>query len=325
MAPASEPARSRQAWHNLALSVSATGDVAIAVANRTRRSSRSTTSNPLLLGVTETPCLSFTLARESRHPPILSRHGRRLTWVLTMETTRDSKEEVVEFLPDTQAALDEYLSLTDPDLTETLAAMGSSATRIVPDCVGLSLCLYAEDITFTLVASSLVLAELDAMQYLDGGPCVDAVEDNRRREESVRDMLDENRWQLFARASAAAGVASTLSLPVLADGRVMGGINLYASSGDAFVGHHQELADALGASAVGAVTNADLGFHSRERAARAPGQLHDQRIIDVAVGILAAREHLDIEMARSHLLDAAARAGITVSQAAQVVVAVHHP
>ena len=231
----------------------------------------------------------------------------------------------MEFLPDTQAALDEYLSLTDPDLAETLAAMGSSATRIVPDCVGLSLCLYAEDLTFTLVASSLVLAELDAMQYLDGGPCVDTVEENRGREESVRDMLDEDRWQLFARASAAAGVASTLSLPLLADGRVMGGINLYASSAQAFVGHHQELADALGASAVGAVTNADLGFHSRERAARAPGQLHDQRIIEVAVGILAAREQLDIETARSHLLDAAARAGITVSQAAQVVVAVHHP
>ena len=206
----------------------------------------------------------------------------------------------MEFLPDTQAALNEYLSLTDPDLAETLAAMGSSATRIVPDCVGLSLCLYTEDLTFTLVASNLVLAELDAMQYLDGGPCVDAVEENRGREESVPDMLDEERWQLFARASAAAGVASTLSLPILADGRVMGGINLYASTTQAFVGHHQELADALGASAVGAVTNADLAFHSRERAARAPAQLRDQQITEVAVGIIAARDQLEIETARSH-------------------------
>lgn len=230
----------------------------------------------------------------------------------------------MEFLPASQAALNEYLSLTEPDLAETLAAMGSSATRIVPDCVGLSLCLYAEDLTFTLVASSLVLAELDAMQYLDGGPCVDAVEENRRREESVRDMFDEDRWQLFARASAAAGVASTLSLPVLADGLVVGGINLYASTAEAFVGHHQELADALGASAVGAVTNADLGFRSRERAARAPAQLRDQQLIEVAVGILAAREQIEIEAARSHLLDAAARAGISVPQAARVVVAVHH-
>jgi GAF domain-containing protein len=231
----------------------------------------------------------------------------------------------VEFLPDTQAALNEYLSLTDPDLAETLAAMGSSATRIVPECVGLSLCLYTEDLTFTLVASNLVLAELDAMQYLDGGPCVAAVEENQGREESVVDMLDEERWQLFARASAAAGVASTLSLPILADGRVMGGINMYASTAQAFVGHHQELADALGASAVGAVTNADLAFHSRERAARAPAQLRDQQITEVAVGIIAARKELEIETARSHLWDAADRAGISVPQAARVVVAVHHP
>jgi GAF domain-containing protein len=258
----------------------------------------------------------------SRHGP---GHDWRLRWVPTIDIARESKEEAVEFLPDTQAALNEYLSLTDPDLSDTLAAMSSSATRIVPDCVGLSLCLYAEDLTFTLVASNLVLAELDAMQYLEGGPCVDAVEENRSRAESVRDMLDEDRWQLFAQASAAAGVASTLSLPVLAEGRVMGGINLYAWSAAAFVGHHQELADALGASAVGAVTNADLGFHSRERAALAPGQLRDQQLIEVAVGILAAREHLEIEAARSHLSDAAARAGITVPQAARVVVAVHHP
>jgi len=229
----------------------------------------------------------------------------------------------VEFLPDTQAALDEYFSLTDPDLAETLMTMGSAATRIVPDCVGLSLCLYDEDLTFTLIASGLQLAELDAMQYLDGGPCVDAVEQNRALDETVSDLLDEDRWQIFARASAAAGVASTLSLPVMDRGRVVGGVNLYASSSDAFAGRHQEIADALGASAVGAITNADLGFQSRERAARAPGQLRDQQLIEVATGILAAREDLEIEAARRHLEDAATRAGITASQAARVVVAVH--
>jgi hypothetical protein len=55
MAAASDPARSRQAWHSLALSVSATGDVAIAVANRTRRSYDPPRPTPLFLGATETP------------------------------------------------------------------------------------------------------------------------------------------------------------------------------------------------------------------------------------------------------------------------------
>lgn len=228
----------------------------------------------------------------------------------------------MEFLPHTQEALDEYISLADPDLSESLDLMGVAATRIVPDCVGLSLCLIREGLTFTLVASNLRLAELDAMQYLDGGPCVAAVEDNEVRGEDVQDLLNEARWRLFAQASAAAGISSTLSLPVLESGLVVGGINLYAATADAFGGHHQELADALGASALGAVTNSDLAFRSRERATHAPGQLREQRLRDVAVGILAAQEGLDVDSAREQLAQAALRAGVTEEQAAQVLIQV---
>ena len=149
--------------------------------------------------------------------------------------------------------------------------MGDSAARIIPECVGLSLTLYDEDLTFTLVASSLPLAELDAMQYLDGGPCVQAVHDKAHRLEAVEELLDEDRWALFAQASAAAGVASSLSLPVLEHGRVVGGINLYASSADAFTGSPQRPGLGAGPSAAGAVTNADLAFETRLRAERHRG------------------------------------------------------
>jgi GAF domain-containing protein len=234
------------------------------------------------------------------------------------------KEGCMEFLPHTKEALDEYLTLADPDLESSLMTMGDSAARIVPDCVGLSLTLYDEDdLTFTLVASSLPLAEIDAMQYLDGGPCVTAVEENAERSEDVQDLLDEERWALFARASAAAGVASTLSLPVVDHDRVVGGINLYASSADAFSGHHRDLATALGASAVGAVANADLAFETRRRAEQAPRQLREQRLVEVATGVLAAREGIDVQAARQRLLDAASRAGISEAQAALVLINVH--
>ncbi|KRF34753.1 GAF domain-containing protein [Nocardioides sp. Soil805] len=229
----------------------------------------------------------------------------------------------MDFLPHTQEALDEYLSLADPELERSLMTMGDSAARIIPECVGLSLTLYDEDLTFTLVASSLPLAEIDAMQYLDGGPCVQAVHDNAHRVEAVEELLDEDRWALFAQASAAAGVASSLSLPVVERGRVVGGINLYASSADAFMGHHNDLASALGASASGAVTNADLAFETRLRAERAPQQLRDQQALEVGIGILAAREELDVEAARARLVLAAARAGISVVQAALVIINIH--
>ena len=76
-------------------------------------------------------------------------------------------------------------------------------------------------------------------------------------------------------------------------GRVVGGVNLYASTPDAFDGHHDEVAEACGAWAEGAVTNADLSFSSRIRASAAPERLRDRGVVDVATGFVA--EHQDID------------------------------
>jgi hypothetical protein len=56
---------------------------------------------------------------------------------------------------------------------------------------------------------------------------------------------------MFAHAGAAQGVASTLTLPILENREVVGSVDLHASDPHAFEGHHDELANALGASALG--------------------------------------------------------------------------
>jgi GAF domain-containing protein len=238
------------------------------------------------------------------------------------------REEVmgVQFLPHTQAALDEYLSTADTDLEQSLLSMGSAAERIVPDCVGLSLTLYDEDLTFTLVSSDLPVPADDLERPGPGSPLRPTEPPPRLR--PVDDsLLDEDRWALLARAGAAAGVASSLSLPVLHHGHVVGGISVYASSSDAFEGHHHALASAFGASASGAVTNADLAFDSRRRAEQAPRVLREHQVLDVGVGILAAREGLDVATAHRRLEDAARRAGISDVQAALLLINInstHH-
>ena len=214
----------------------------------------------------------------------------------------------MQFLSETRDALDEYLSLTGPDLDDSLLMLGESATRIVPDCVGLSLTLLDEDLTFTLVEPERLDAGADATAPTDADG--DA-------------PLDEAAWASAAREEAAEGVASSLCLPMVQHGRVVGDLHLYASSPDAFRGRHQDLALALGASASGAVTNADLGFESRRRAEEAPRKLREQHVIEVGVGILAAREELDLEAARVRLRAAAERAGLSEAQAAQLLVDMH--
>ena len=154
----------------------------------------------------------------------------------------------MEPLPETDEALDEYLEDGDSDLREVLLDLGRRTVHIVPSCVGLSLGLVRENLTFTLVATSKEIAVIDAAQYLDGGPCVEVALGADLLDVDVRDLLDEDRWTAFALTSAAKGVRSTLSLPVERNGEVVGGINLYASDPAAFRGKHEELAASLGAS-----------------------------------------------------------------------------
>jgi len=225
----------------------------------------------------------------------------------------------MEPLPETDEALDEYLEDDDSDLRRALLDLGRQAVRIVPSCVGLSLGLVREGLTFTLVATSQEVAVIDAAQYLAGGPCVEVANGCSPLDLDVNDLLDEARWTAFALTSAAHGVRSTLSLPIERSSQVVGGINLYAADPAAFHGKHAELAADLGASAAGAVSNADLEFSTRALAAATPRVLAERREVDVAVGRAAAREGVDIDTARARLEDAATRAGLSMAEAAEVL------
>ena len=101
--------------------------------------------------------------------------------------------------------------------------------------------------------------------------------------------------------------------------RATGGVNLYASSPDAFTGRHERVADLFGAWAAGAVSNADLSFATRAEAARAPQRLQEQDSINQAVGIVMASSRVDSDTARGRLREAADRAGVPELQVALAV------
>src|SRR3954452_4227562 len=225
--------------------------------------------------------------------------------------------EAVEPTPETLKAFAELARHGSTDLVDLVLAMGRRAQWIVPECVGLSLALFEDGLTFTLAASDEEIAGLDAVQYLDGGPCVDAAHQNETIEADPADPADEERWRMYAQATAAAGVASSLTLPILHDERVIGSVNLYAATQDAFAGHREGLAAVLGASAECAILNADLTFSSRLAAAEAPDRVAENNEIDRALGIISANQHVDIPAARERLREAATRAGITDVQAAR--------
>lgn len=226
----------------------------------------------------------------------------------------------MEPIPETLAALDE-LDFDDTALTGGLVTTAERAREVAPGLVGVSVALRQLDVTFTLVATDEEIATLDAVQYVSTGPCVDAIELGHGIATSPDGLLSEERWQDFARASAAAGVHSTLTLPVVGpDGDVVATVNLYGGSTDTFEGRHQQLAEVFGAWAPGAVLNADLSFSTRSAAEEAPARLEQLALLDAATGIIAGLREISVSEARWQLEDAARRAGVPVMRLARVIV-----
>lgn len=227
----------------------------------------------------------------------------------------------MEPIPETLAAINELgPAVDDAALLEQLTAAAARARTIAPDCVGVSVAAFDLGVTFTLVATSDEIAVLDAVQYLAGGPCERAIENDQGLATVIGDPLTESTWHAFSRASAAAGVSSTLTFPIMHAGHAIGSVNLYGGSEDAFTNRHGELAAVFGAWAPGAVVNADLSFSTRRVAEQAPQHLRDQARVDVASGILAAIQDIDVESAFDRLKGAAQRAGVPMDRVADIVI-----
>jgi AmiR/NasT family two-component response regulator len=80
------------------------------------------------------------------------------------------------------------------------------------------------------------------------------------------------------------------------------------------------VATIFGAAVEEAVRNADLAMATRGRAERAADDLRRDAVVDQAVGVLIAQRGSGVEEARATLADAAARAGISQVQAAEIIV-----
>lgn len=218
----------------------------------------------------------------------------------------------MELLPQSREALDEYVTPSVDDVEGLLRVIEGWATRAVPECVALSVTMLDDDLTFTLVDPAA------SDQHVRAGSVASRVDPDGADEVDGAHALDEGGWADMARERAFVGIASTVCLPVVEDGRAVLNIDLYASTAHAFTNRIDGLVEALGAWQAGAVTNADLGFDTLRQAEAAPGRLREQRLVDVAVGVLAATVGLTTESALALIREAAAQAGVTESQAASI-------
>jgi GAF domain-containing protein len=199
------------------------------------------------------------------------------------------------------------LVLSEPDVDAALTRVTRVAVSVVDVCDGASLTMRRDGVPSAPASSDEWALGLDELQFSEQeGPCLNCL-----REGSVlrvRDLRGDERFPSYGPYAADRGALSALSVPLAADGRTVGALNLYSRRLDAFGREELALGELLAAHASLAVQAAVAYYSSRDLADQMRTAMGSRALIEQAKGVLVARERIDPETAFQRL--------VAVSQAA---------
>jgi GAF domain-containing protein len=171
----------------------------------------------------------------------------------------------------------------------------------------------------TVACSDPLAARVDEMQYeLDDGPSLHAMRDGRVVR--IEDTAEKARWPEFEAQAASHGIRSCLALPLNADGRPVGALNLYAREVSAFGAAEARLAENFAENASGALS---LAIRLASHAAlieQLRSSLASRGVIDQALGIIMARDHCTQDRAFAILRSASQNSNVKLRDIASAVV-----
>lgn len=172
---------------------------------------------------------------------------------------------------------------------ELLADVAAFAAKAIPGVDGASVAILRPPKVQTCSATDEFVAAIDAVQYeeLNEGPCITCMQTARV---TVSGSLgSDDRWPRFGGRVARMAVHSALSLPLVIDDGVIGAINTYARTRDAFGEHAVELGTQFAAPAAVSVYNGHLLAGAQERTHQLQRALDNRAVIDQAIGIIRSR------------------------------------
>ncbi|MGY1681859.1 GAF and ANTAR domain-containing protein [Geodermatophilus sp. SYSU D01176] len=215
-----------------------------------------------------------------------------------------------------------------PDDGELLAALATAGNlnaflddlvhltaRHVPRAHACGLTLTRDGSGVTVASTGPLADRADERQYeMDTGPCLQSL----RTGTVVRvdDMAAEDRWAPYPARAAELGIGSSLSLPLVVDGRRSGALNLYATEPRVFSADDEAAAARWAGQATGALAVALRLADSDERAEALLGGLDTRATIGQAVGLLMARERCTADQAFDLLRTASQRSNVKLRDVA---------
>lgn len=202
---------------------------------------------------------------------------------------------------------------------EFLHEMAVLAARLVDGGLSCGMIMQPGGKPATVACSDPLAARVDQVQYeLDDGPCLHAVRDGRMVR--IEDTADKARWPEFEAHAASHGIRSCLALPLNADGKPVGALNLYAREAAAFGAAEARIAENFADNASGALS---LAIRLAAHAAlieQLRSSLASRGVIDQAIGIVMATEHCTQDRAFAILRSASQNSNVKLRDIASAVV-----
>jgi transcriptional regulator with GAF, ATPase, and Fis domain len=171
----------------------------------------------------------------------------------------------------------------------------------------------------TLVFTGRLAVELDERQYQSGqGPCLDA---SKTGNTVVVDTNDPaNPYPEFSRAAQRAGIHHSVSVGLPIPDRIVGALNMYASTRHPIQAHTIKLAEAFAQYASVTVANASTYHKPTAQAEQMREALTSRAVIDQAKGVLMERHGYTADEAFTLLANTSQRTNRKLSDIAAAIV-----
>ncbi|TDC48727.1 ANTAR domain-containing protein [Jiangella ureilytica] len=189
------------------------------------------------------------------------------------------------------------LLLNAPRVEEFLTDLAKLAADLVEPPASCGITTSYDGQPRTVVTSDPRAALVDEGQYEGGwGPCVHALATGDVVE--IVDQESDPRWPEYRVHAVALGVRSSLSLPLVVNGDVIGAMNLYDfDEPEAFDIQNRRRAETFATQASTALALALRQVHDAELAEQMEQALATRSVIDQAIGIVMAQQRCSAEQA----------------------------
>lgn len=173
----------------------------------------------------------------------------------------------------------------------------------------------------TAVATSEAALRVDSFQYdsEEGGPCLEAY--RQQQVFRIESTADDQRWPGFCQSAAAAGIKSTLSLPLVVGGDGIGALNIYCRRASGFSPADEVMGASFASYASVALVNARVYWRTQRLATQLEEALSTRGVIEQAKGIIITRQGCSADQAFQLLVEISQRSHIKLHDVARDLVA----